>query len=197
MSAILSAPSVAGQASRVAAAAAANRTSLTPEDRLALSRERLRRALQGESDPQRETGRDAARGPLTAAIDGIKAMIPGAGILADTLRGWWEEQPLRLAGKLAFDAATAGVRPVARRNPLGLIAVAFLLGGVIAWSRPWKWMLSSTMFAALTSQLVRKGATRVPIGSWLDVVLWVLRREDENAAAPGGRPGSKGRKRQD
>lgn len=193
MSAVLSTPAVAGQSSNVAAARAANRASLTPQDRLALSRERLRRALQGDSEPPSDSGADAARGAVAAAVDRLRA-IPGVGILLDTLMGWWAEQPLHLAGAAAFDAATAVVRPVARRNPLGLIAVAFVAGGVIAWSRPWRWILKPTLFAALTSQFVRKAASRAPIGSWLDMVMWLLRREGAKSAVPHARPGLRGRK---
>lgn len=197
MSTVLSTPAVAGQSSRVAAAEAANRASLTPQVRLALSRERLRRVLQIDAVPQSDAPlHDGARGPIAAVIGKLKA-IPGMAMLADALLPWWERQPLRLAGAIAFDAAPALVRPVARCNPLRLVAVAFLVGGVIAWLRPWRWLLRSTLFAGLSSELLRTAASRAPLQSWFKVLTSLARPERTVAPVAGGVSSPKGRRTQD
>jgi hypothetical protein len=195
MSTILSTPTVE-HSSTIAAAEAANRASLTPLDRLALSREQLRRALSDDGPPRDASPGDAERGPVAALTDRWKA-IPGTGALGDALFAWWERQPLRFAGAIAFDAATAVVRPVARRNPLGLVAAAFVLGGVIAWARPWRWMLRSALFAGLSSELLRTAVTRVPAPSWFKVLTLLARAERTAAPVPDGVSSSKDRRIQD
>jgi hypothetical protein len=196
MSTVLSTPTVA-HSSTVAAAEAANRASLTPLDRLALSREQLRRALQIDAVAPRDASPgDAERGPVAALIGRLKA-IPGTGVLADALLAWWGRQPLRFAGAIAFAAATAVVRPVARRNPLSLVAIALLLGGVVAWARPWRWILRSTLFVGLSSELLRMAVPRVPFQSWFKVLTLLERAERAAAQVPDGVSSSKGRRIQD
>ncbi len=173
MSAVLSVPSVKVEPARVAAAEAANRASLTASDRLALSRERLRQAMRGDSEADGDSSSQRARGPASAVMEKLKS-IPGAGILIEAVGGWWARHPLRAAGSVALDAATAGVRPMARRNPLGLMVVALFLGGLLAWSRPWRWILSPALLAGLSSQIFRKSVAKVSVESWMDVLLSTL-----------------------
>lgn len=168
MSAVLSLPCRPVDSSTVAAAEAANRASLTPSDRLALSRERLRRAMSEISAPEAEAESRGARGRPLAWLDSLKS-IAGAPIVIEFVRNWWRHNPLRIAGAGA-DAAQAVVKPMARRNPLTLILGAFLLGGLFAWSRPWRWIVKPALFAGLLSKLFYKATTRVPIESWISVL---------------------------
>jgi hypothetical protein len=47
------------------------------------------------------------------------------------------------------------LRPAARRHPLGLVAGAVLVGGLLVWSRPWRWAFRAVPFNGLCRQLVR------------------------------------------
>lgn len=186
MSAVLSIPSVRVEPARAAAAEAANRASLTASDRLALSRERLRQAMRGNSEADGDSSSQRARGAASAVMDGLRS-IPGADILIEAVGGWWARHPLRAAGLVALEAATAGVRPMARRNPLGLMVVALFLGGLLAWSRPWRWIVSPALLAGLSSQIFRKSVAKVSVESWMDVLLSML-REKRAPSSPSGKP---------
>lgn len=183
MSAVLSMPSATSEPSRVAAAEAANRASLTASDRLALSRERLRQALGGEVEAGGDATRWHKRGPASALMERLKS-IPGASILIDALRGWWVEHPMRAAGSVALDAATAALRPMAKRNPLGLIVIALFVGGLLAWSRPWRWIVQPALFAGLSSQLFRKSVAKVSVESWMEVLVSMLRDKRAPSSPP-------------
>lgn len=155
----------------------------TPSDRLALSRERLRQAMRASAAPQGSaahlhTGRWAA--DLLASLKDI----PGAAVVIAAVTSWWAQHPLRLAGMVAADAATAVVRPVAQRNPLGLVLGALVLGGVLAWSRPWRWLLTPALFAGLLPQLFSKAMAWVPPQSWMAVLGALMQEQTRPPAQP-------------
>ncbi len=64
--------------------------------------------------------------------------------------------PLQLAGQMANDAVKRAVQPLAQRNPLALVLGAAVAGGVLAWSRPWRWLLTPALLATLLPQLLSK-----------------------------------------
>jgi hypothetical protein len=68
---------------------------------------------------------------------------------------------------LAADAAKTVVQPVAQRNPLGLMFGAFLVGGLLAWSRPWRRILTPALLVGLLPQLLSRIASNMPAQSWL------------------------------
>jgi len=123
-------------------------------ERVALSREHLRQALHDAAVRRRP-----ATNPLTGApmslpwLERLKA-IPGAGIAIDAIGLWWSRHPARLAVGVAGHSTDAMLRPVAQRHPLTLVAGAFAVGAVLAWSRPWRWALKSALFAGLLPQLL-------------------------------------------
>lgn len=141
----------------------------TPIDRLVRSRERFRQALWASRPLTDNAARPAASGPFSALLDQIKA-IPGANVVMDAVRTWWAQHPLRVVVALASDAVKAVVSPVAQRHPLGLVLSALLLGGLIAWSRPWRWKVAPTLFAGLLPQVLVKFMAEVPPISWLDLL---------------------------
>jgi hypothetical protein len=134
----------------------------TAADRLVVSRERMRRAMAGASAP----GGDGA-GP--AWLQGLKTM-PGGQILSEAVGTWWAQHPLRLASMVAVDAAGALVRPTAQQHPLALVFGAFVVGGLFAWSRPWRWILTPALFAGLVPQLFSRAMALVPPRSWMAVL---------------------------
>lgn len=123
-------------------------------ERLVLSRERLRLALQqgasgGAARPG--PGADTRQGP-SAWLQNLAA-LPGAGIVIDAVRAWWAKHPLRLAGQVGAEAVRSVLQPVARNHPLALVLGALLLGGVLAWTRPWRWILRPAWFTGLWPEL--------------------------------------------
>ena len=135
-------------------------------DRLALSRERMRQALQGKPAP-RSGGAfvgDAAGAPVPW-LQSLRS-LPIAGVVFDAVLSWWEQHPLRIGFVVASSAAKALARPIAQRNPLGLVLGTFLLGGLVMWSRPWRWLLKPALFAGLLPQLVNKVLARLPSQAW-------------------------------
>lgn len=137
-----------------------------PVDRLALSRERLRRAMGGAPPPaapnpaQQPPTERTSSGDWRQMLNTLKAH-PVAATLINAATHWWTRHPLHLVGIVAAGAATSMVRPVAQRHPLALVVGALLAGGVLAWSRPWRWRLTSTLLVGLMPQAVSKIASLV------------------------------------
>ncbi len=98
-----------------------------PAQRLALSRERLRRALHGGAEGP------AAPDPVAPGDDHQDASLALA-----ALRVWWAQHPWRTTAVLASDMLTLLLAPQARRHPLRLIAVAGGTGALLAVARPWR-----------------------------------------------------------
>lgn len=144
-------------------------SSLTPSEQLSLSRARLRLALHDTAATPGHTPGQRAGGSAAPWQENLKA-IPGVGIALDALLAWWAGHPLRLVTLLAVDATKTAVRPIAQRHPVGLVLGSFLVGGLLAWSRPWRLILTPALLAGLLPQLLSKAATRLPARSWIEVL---------------------------
>jgi hypothetical protein len=158
-----SAAAAASAADRPAAAAipAQPADSRSAADRLAASRERLRQALQnGGVPPDRPQTDRPGEGAVAALIAALKS-VPGSGILIDAVCAWWERHPLRIAGTLAGEAAQVVIQTLARRNPIGLVVGALIMGGLLAWVRPWRWIIKPMLFAGLAEQLFNKAIAKL------------------------------------
>jgi hypothetical protein len=138
--------------------------------RLALSRQRLRLALAVQ-----RTGSDRAAAAATGVSDAWSA-IPGLGVLFDSLRGWWAKHPLRPALMLALQATQSAVAPLAQRHPIALVTAALVAGAALAWSRPWRWLLSPALLAGLMPQLLSTAMARVPGPAWLAVLASLVKQ---------------------
>lgn len=121
-------------------------------ERLVLSRERLRHALLEGSPAAGEAARPGASRPPSAWLQDLAA-LPGAGIVIEALRAWWGKHPLRLASQVGAHAARSVLQPIAHSHPLALVVGALLLGGALACTRPWRWILKPVWFAGLGPQL--------------------------------------------
>ena len=124
-------------------------------ERLEKSRERLRSTMAADANP---AGQATAPNRFFSNFEWLTALkaTPGARILIDAVGAWWSYHPLRRNGLMAADVAKTFVTPLAQRNPVALIAGAVVLGGLFAWSRPWRWLLKPAMFAGLVPQLISK-----------------------------------------
>lgn len=58
--------------------------------------------------------------------------------------------PLQLAGRMANEAVKSAVQPLA------LVLGAAVAGGVLAWGRPWRWILTPALLATRLPQLLSK-----------------------------------------
>jgi hypothetical protein len=148
---------------------------VSPSERLAMSRERLRQAMR----PKRAADSPrAARGAGSPGVwlGSLKAHPIGA-ILFDAVTHWWSHHPLRLASMVAADATSAVVRPMAQRNPIALVLGALVVGGLMAWSRPWRWLLTPALLAGLVPRIFSKAMAMVPPQSWM-AMLAALTQDD-------------------
>lgn len=155
----------------------------TAVERLGLSRALLRQALlKGKHTSTPGAGADAAE-PASAWMDSLRS-IPLANVLFEAVGSWWTQHPLRIACILAADTTKAIVQPMARRNPLGVALGALLLGGLLAWGRPWRWILKPALFAGLTTQLLSKGIAHLPLQSWISTLVTALQARKPEPAPP-------------
>lgn len=131
----------------------------TSAERLAPSRERLRRALNGllpaADDPQATQQAERGNAPWWVAL----AALPGAGIVIEATRAWWVRHPMRANIDLALDATRAVVQPVAQRHPVALVAAVFVVGGLLGWHRPLRGLLRPALFAGLLPQRLMSSLT--------------------------------------
>ena len=152
-------------------------------ERLDVSRALLRQALlKGTYTPPPGTRADAAS-PPSAWMDSLRS-IPLANVLIEAIGSWWTQHPLRIACILAADTTKAIVQPMARRNPLGVALGAVLLGGLLVWGRPWRWILKPALFAGLSTQLLSKGIAHLPLQSWMTTLVTALQARKPEPAPP-------------
>ncbi|SDP46441.1 hypothetical protein SAMN05216303_104366 [Rhodoferax sp. OV413] len=116
-------------------------------------------------------------------MDSLRS-IPLANVLFEAISSWWTQHPLRIACILAADTTKAIVQPVARRNPLGVALGALVLGGLLVWGRPWRWILKPALFAGLSTQLLSKGIAHLPLQSWMSTLVTALQARKPEPAPP-------------
>lgn len=135
----------------------------SPAERLAQTREHLRRALHDDSAAPRGAANDPVTGEPQAQswLERLRS-IPGAAIAVDAVGLWWTRHPMRVPMALALTTATSAARPLAQRHPLALVAGALVLGALFAWSRPWRWALKPALFAGLLPQLLLSALKAAP-----------------------------------
>ena len=139
---------------------------LTPLQRLARSRERLRLVL---SPPPRPAAGGSGGGTGKSWEQRLRD-IPGMATVIDVVKVWWQQHPLHAVSIVASEVGRTTLRPVANRHPLALVGLAVLAGAVLAWARPWRWALRSALFAGLAPQVASRVVASLPIESWLTML---------------------------
>lgn len=123
---------------------------LSAGERLAQSRQRLQQALCAAPVAQGQAATADSAGTFADWLNSLKS-LPGASLLLPLATAWWAKHPYRLAAIAVADLAKAAVLPTAQRHPWGLVAGAFTFGGLLAWSRPWRF-LTPAVVAALVAR---------------------------------------------
>ncbi len=127
----------------------------TAAQRLVHTREGMRVALRGIS-----ASPGTAAHSSTHWLESLKALA-GAGLVIEALSQWWAGHPLRVTGQGIAGAAKAVIQPLAQRHPVALVLGAFVVGGLLAWSRPWRWPLGSGLLAGLLPQFLPQLLSRL------------------------------------
>ena len=150
--------------------------------RLQLSRAHLREVMHKYSAPRSIATATGDHGRISGWVNQLKTQ-PAAGVVLDTLGNWWSQHPLRVIGLVAMEATRAMARPISQRHPLTLVAVAFVLGGLFVWTRPWRWILKPALLASLLPQLIRRTIAHTSSRSWL-AMLSALTQKPRARATP-------------
>lgn len=131
------------------------RSFLTPQERLAISRRALVRQLNGEDEPD-DGGRGAApERPAAMHAAGetqdhrrassARTRNQWASMARSMTERWWRRHPAHAAGQLA--------RPLlehyARKEPAKLMALAAATGAVIVLTKPWRLLSFTAVLAAV------------------------------------------------
>lgn len=163
--------------------AAPSASTLAALDRLAQSRERLRRALADPGDAHRGSHTGSATGgapnhpndvgggrgaqprrptadPMWAGWLGPLAAIPAVSLLLELVRLWWARQPVRVLLLVAGNAAELVLQPVARQHPVRLVLGAAAVGAALVALRPWRWVYRSAVTPALLLGLLPQAISR-------------------------------------
>jgi hypothetical protein len=121
--------------------------------RLVQSRAGLRRALRDQTHASDSNRGSLGQNDVLALLTGMRDM-PGADVIVQALKTWWMQHPLRAASAIAWDSAKAALQPVVKRHPVALMAAAVAVGGVLAMTRPWRWVFKPALFAAVLPQIL-------------------------------------------
>lgn len=134
------------------------RSTLTPQERLALSRRALVRQLHGGKAPETQAHRDFGSGGAYAD-DGLEALggdapqdraahggaMPWLSMARSMTERWWRRHPAHAAGQLA--------RPLleryARKEPAKLMAIAAATGAALVLLKPWRLLSFTAVLAAV------------------------------------------------
>ena len=157
---------------------------LTASQRIESSRARLRAAMRPPAAPAFGSGPQQ-----TSWLQRVK-QLPIISLLVESFDAWWSNHPLHAAGRVAAEASSAVVCPVARRHPWALVLAAASVGALLAWSRPWRWALRPSLLAGLAPQFASRVVANLPIESWMTLLGAALSQPaagNASSAPPGAR----------
>ena len=133
---------------------------LTAGERLTRSRERMSYWL---ADEERE-GHPRRRANGEANAEHAEPISVG-GIVGEVIGEWWAEHPLHASASLALAASRTAIVPLVRRHPAAVLGGATVVGAVLVWARPWRWLFRPAIIAGVASQLTARAITRMATSS--------------------------------
>ena len=143
----------------------------TPSERLALSRERMRNAMQRPHAPASAHFATGAPSGGVNVFDLLKLALPGAAVAIDALAQWWAGHSGQSANQLAGQVANEVLRPLAKRHPIALVAGAAALGALLIWSRPWRWALRPQLLGTLGPVVLSSVLASGALQSWFQSLM--------------------------
>ncbi len=142
-----------------------NAPELTAVARLALSRERLRLAMtQATGKPAHGAGTNTH---VTGLLGLLKTALPNASLVIDALSQWWTHYAAQSSDQTAVGMADNLLKPLAKRYPLLVVAGAVAVGGLLAWSRPWRWAFKPSLLAVWGPALVSSALASGSLQAWM------------------------------
>ena len=149
-------------------------------DRLAATRGQLRLALRAQLEPAKPINGSRSSGWLSKLWSRLKSS-PRTHPLAQGIEDWVARSPLPMAAWLAANALDATLRPLAQSNPWRLVMGAFVLGGVLAWCRPWRHVLTPAILATMLPRLLATLAGNVSRPTWITLATVLLNRKRDGS----------------
>ncbi len=140
--------------------AAESEMELTAVERLARSRERMSFWLADDDG----SARSHANGSIEADRAKHEPLSVG-GIVGEVVGEWWAEHPLHTSATLAIAASRSAIVPLVRRHPAAVLGSAAVVGAVLVWARPWRWLLRPALILGIASQLAARTMTRMATAS--------------------------------
>jgi hypothetical protein len=104
-------------------------------------------------------------------LDLLKAGMPNAGPLIDTLGQGWAHYAQQNQDMPVATLVENFLSPIAKRHPLALIAGAVMFGSVFAWSRPWRWVFKPSSMGLWGPALMSNVMASNAFQSWLVTAL--------------------------
>ena len=104
---------------------------------------------------------------LTGLLGLLKTALPDASLLIDALSQWWTRYTAQGTGQTVVSVADTIIKPLAKRYPLLVVAGAVAIGGVLAWSRPWRWAFKPPLLAVWGPALVSGALASGTLQAWI------------------------------
>jgi len=109
---------------------------------------------------------------------------PGTRKVVQGVDDWANHSALPGIAVMAADAANAALRPIAQRSPLRLVLGAAVVGGMLAWSRPWRRIVTPALMAAVLPRLVSQILDRGPSPPWMKLLAALVDRKPAATRVP-------------
>lgn len=161
---------------------------MTPAERLIMSRARLRKAMTRDESPHSDGTPAGNKAVGLGLLDVLKLAVPSASLVIDTVAQWWAGHPLQASGNLVEGVVDELLRPLAKRHPLALVAGALAVGGLLVWSRPWRWALKPHLFNTWGPAVLSSAIASTAVQSWLMGVLAKTNAQQQHAQAQPASP---------